>query len=175
MRTHPLWQVRGGVHDGFNAADPSEACNLEGSARLIPYGFPVLPILLALLGGTAPVTATVSRVVVRDEVVMRVPVIRPQIAWPVRWVEKRGPKCIDDRSVIAATLTNESSIDFLLRDRRRIRAKMDSECPTLDFYGGFYLQPENGSICAGRDEIRSRIGGSCRIERFRTMVPKAVK
>jgi hypothetical protein len=131
--------------------------------------------VLALFGGQPPVTATVSRVLVRDEIVMRVPVIRPRMAWTVRWVEKRGPRCIDSGAVIAASLANEGSIDFLLRDRRRIRAKMDSECPTLDFYGGFYLQPEDERICARRDEIRNRIGGSCRIERFRTMVPTAAK
>ena len=142
---------------------------------MIDYGVSVLSYLLALFGGQPPVTATVSRVIIRDEVVMRVPVIRPRTAWPVRWVEKRGPKCINSRAVIAASLADGNSIDFLLRDRRRVRAKMDSECPTLDFYGGFYLQPGDDRICARRDEIRNRIGGSCRIQRFRSMVPVAAK
>lgn len=135
----------------------------------------IIPYLLALFGGQPPVTATVSRLVVRDEIVLRVPVVRPRIAWPVRWVEKKGPKCIAGADLAAAALAEDRSIDFLLRDRRRIRAKMDSECPTLDFYGGFYLQPEDDRICARRDEIRNRIGMSCRIERFRTMVPRPVK
>jgi hypothetical protein len=142
---------------------------------LIDHPVSILSYLLALFGGQPLATATVSRVMVRDEIVMRVPVIRSRMAWPVRWVEKRGPKCIHSTSVIAASLADGNSIDFLLRDRRRIRAKMDSECPTLDFYGGFYLQPEDERICARREEIRNRIGGSCRIQRFRTMVPRAVK
>jgi len=142
---------------------------------LIFPGFYLLPTLFALFGAQPPVTATVSRLVVRDEVVMRVPVVRPRIAWPVRWVEKRGPRCIRSTSVIAAALADESSVDFLLRDRRRIRAKMDSECPTLDFYGGFYLQPEDDRICAQREEIRNRRGDTCRIQRFRTMGRVAAK
>ena len=105
----------------------------------------------------------------------RVPVVRPHIAWTVRWVEKKGPKCIRGTSVVAAALADENSIDFLMRDRRRIRAKMDSDCPALDFYGGFYLQPEDDRICARREEIRNRMGASCRIDRFRVMVPTAVK
>ncbi len=128
----------------------------------------LLSALLSLFSGQQP-SATVSRLTVRDEVILRVPVIRPRITRPIRWVEKKGPKCIDGRDVLAATLTDESSIDFHLRDRRRIRAKMDNECPTLDFYGGFYLQPEDQRICARRDDIRNRIGASCRIERFRAM------
>ena len=69
-------------------------------------------------------------------------------------------------------LSGPSSIDFVLRDRRRFRAIMDSECPALDFYGGFYLQPDDERICAKREIVRSRVGGSCRIERFRTLVPQ---
>jgi hypothetical protein len=42
----------------------------------------------------------------------------------------------------------------------------------LDFYGQLYLLPNDGRICARRDSIRSRVGGSCRIEKFRTLVPK---
>lgn len=140
-----------------------------------PYGLSILSQLLALFGGQPLATATVSRVVIRDEIVMRVPVVGSRIAWPVRWVEKRGPKCIRSGAVAAAALAEDRSIDFLMRDRRRIRAKMDSECPTLDFYGGFYLQPADDRICARRDEIRNRMGDSCRIERFRTVVPKAIK
>ena len=142
---------------------------------MILSSIPFLPYLFALFGAEAPATVAVSRVVVRDEIILRIPVIRPRVESPVLWVEKKGPRCIRSDEVRAASLTNEGSIDFLMRNRRRIRAKMGNECPTLDFYGGFYLQPEDDRICAGREEIRNRIGGSCQIERFRTMVPTAAK
>jgi hypothetical protein len=142
---------------------------------LIFSAFSLLPTIMGLLG-LQPSGVSVSRLTIRDEVILKVPVVRPRrMDWPVRWVEKKGPKCIRSDSVVAAALHDESSIDFLLRDRRRVRAQMGAECPTLDFYGGFYLTPEKGQICARRDEIRNRMGGSCQIERFRVMVPTAPK
>jgi len=134
----------------------------------------LIPTILSLFG-LAPAGLSVSRVMIRDEVIMRVPVVRPHVGWPVRWFEKRGPKCIKADDVLAATLADDGSIDFLLRRGQRMRAKLESQCPTLDFYGGFYLQPEGGRICADREEIRNRIGGSCQIEKFRLMVPRAPK
>ncbi|GAA4018201.1 hypothetical protein GCM10022280_17050 [Sphingomonas swuensis] len=125
---------------------------------------------LAVLPGLGPVS--VSRMIVQQEVILRVPVVRPRILRPIRWVEKKGPKCIGSGQIVAAALADERSIDFLLRDRTRIRAKMDDDCPTLDFYGSFYVQPEDDRICAKREEIKSRIGGSCRIDKFRKMVPE---
>ena len=60
----------------------------------------------------------------------------------------------------------------LLADRTRIRAQLDEDCPALDFYGGFYLQPDDDRLCAHRDAIHSRMGGSCTIERFRQLEPR---
>jgi len=104
----------------------------------------------------------------RDEIIMRVP-IRPRPGAAVEWHEKRGPKCIVAADIAGATLSGRGTIDFVLRDRRRLRAVLDSDCPALDFYGGFYVQPEDDRLCVRRDVIRSRMGGMCRIERFRKL------
>jgi hypothetical protein len=141
---------------------------------LILSALSLLPTFMALFGVQMGGTG-VTRMTIRDEIILKVPVVRPRIGWPVRWVEKKGPKCIKADAVVAAALHDESSIDFLLSDRRRIRAQMGNECPTLDFYGGFYLSPDEGRICARRDEIRNRMGQSCEIERFDVMVPTAPK
>lgn len=133
---------------------------------------PVLTWFASLAGLATMQPATVTRLVVQQEVIWRVPVIRPRIIRPIRWEEKKGPKCIGAGQIVAAALGDERSVDFLLSDRTRIRARMDDDCPTLDFYGNFYIQPADDRLCAKRDEIRSRIGGSCRIEKFRRMVPK---
>lgn len=134
--------------------------------------FPFLAWLASLTGIAELQPVTVTRLVVREEVILRVPVIRPRLMRPIRWEEKKGPKCIGAGQIVAAALGDERSVDFLLSDRTRIRARMDDDCPTLDFYGNFYIQPEDEKVCAKRDEIRSRIGGSCRIEKFRRMVPR---
>jgi hypothetical protein len=141
--------------------------------RLIVSNFPLLAAILALFGG-GPQATTVSRVTISEEIVMRVPVIRPRFAWPVHWEETKGPRCIKARNIIATALADDGSLDFLMRGRERIRARLESQCPTLDFYGGLYLQSGDGEICARRDEVRSRMGGACAIKGFRLMVPRLV-
>ena len=130
----------------------------------------LLPALAGLVAADPPpANQVVRRVTIRDEIIMRVP-IRPRPGGtPVEWREKRGPKCIAAAEIAGATLSGRNSVDFVLRDRRRMRAELDSDCPALDFYGGFYVQPEDDRLCARRDVIRSRMGGMCRIERFRKL------
>lgn len=114
----------------------------------------------------------VSRLVVEEELILRIPV-RPMPSPPsFRWEEQRGPKCVPADAIRGAFLSGRSSIDFVMKNRRRFRAEMDDDCPALDFYGGFYLEPEDQMICAKREEIRSRIGSTCRIERFRSLVAR---
>jgi hypothetical protein len=140
---------------------------------LTPLRLSWLPLLLGLAIAVPFGGLSVSRLTIRDGIVWRVPVV-PQQRSPegvVHWKATKGPKCIDGRDLAAATIADESSVDFLLRDRSRVRAELDSNCPTLDFYGGFYLLSDDDKVCARRDEIRNRMGGSCRIERFSQMVP----
>lgn len=134
--------------------------------------FTGLAAWVAALTGADAQPDTVHRVVIQDTIILRVPVrpMRPRPA--IDWVEHKGPKCLSLNAIAAATLSSPSSIDFLLRDRSRVRARLDSECPALDFWGGFYLQTKDDRVCAKRDEIRSRIGGGCRIDKFRTLEPQ---
>lgn len=136
--------------------------------------FGLVPALLAAAFQATPDQGVVRRVVIRDEVIWRIPV-RPRRSPMIEWKERKGPKCLAAAAISGAMLSGPSSIDFVMRDRRRIRAEMDSDCPALDFYGGFYLQPDDERICAKREEVRSRAGGSCRIERFRSLEPKLPK
>jgi hypothetical protein len=102
---------------------------------------------------------------------MRVPV-SPRAMPHVVWQESKGPKCVPVRAIAGAYLNGVEGIDFLLRSRHRLRAKFDDDCDGLDFYGGVYMQPEDDRLCAGRDVIRSRMGATCEIRRFRTLVPE---
>jgi len=75
-------------------------------------------------------------------------------------------------TAIAGGIKCTVTVIRVIRDRSRVRAYLDSECPALDFYGGFYLQPDDERICAKREFVRSRVGGSCRIERFQSLKPQ---
>lgn len=135
--------------------------------------FHALALLIGISAADPPV-GTVTRIIEHDEITLRIPV-QPRISGPlVQWVERKGPKCIDPNDIVGAALAGSESVDFLLRGRQRVRATLDNDCDGLDFWGGFYVQPAGRRICAGRDEIRSRMGGSCRIDAFRMMVPRFV-
>jgi hypothetical protein len=135
--------------------------------------FSLILSLLPAMFGFAAVNQSeeVRTLVVQEEVIMRIPV-RSRPMRPYAWEEKKGPKCIHAASIRGAALSGRETVDFLLFDRTRLRAQLSDDCPALDFYNGFYVTPEGGKLCARRDEIHSRIGRSCTIERFRRLVPK---
>jgi len=178
------WRAAGGDGRAFRLAvranaihgwfKPTLRCRgrYGNSAVILVNLLTLLPALAGLVAADPPAGAqVVRRVTIHDEIVMRVP-IRPRPGMPGLWGEKRGPKCIATAAIAGAMLSGRDSIDFVLRDRRRFRAELDSDCPALDFYGRFYVQPVDDRLCVRRDVIRSRMGGSCRIERFRRLVPR---
>ncbi|HKH27354.1 MAG TPA: hypothetical protein VKA61_03355 [Sphingomicrobium sp.] len=133
----------------------------------------LLSLFPAMFGfASAAQSDEVRTLVVEREVIMRIPV-RSRPVRPFAWEEKRGPKCIEAANIRGAALSGRETVDFLLFDRTRLRAQLSEDCPALDFYNGFYVTPEKGKLCARRDEIHSRIGRSCTIERFRRLLPKA--
>ena len=65
-----------------------------------------------------------------------------------------------------------NTVDLLMRDNRRVRAHLGRRCAGLDYYSGLYVDANpDGQICAGRDAIRSRMGGQCGIVQFRQLQP----
>ncbi len=134
----------------------------------------LIGLLAFLLGGEdAPAkqsTPPVKVMMVEQRMMLRVSV-RPRSTMIVDWDERKGPKCVPARAIAGAALAGRDGIDFVLRNRQRVRALFDSDCEGLDFYGDFYIQPEDEMVCAGRDVIRSRVGGSCEIRKFHTLVP----
>ena len=136
----------------------------------------LLGLLAMLLGGGDPPSPqgpppAVRMMIVQQQVILRVPV-RPHPAFALQWEEEKGPKCLAAGMIAGAMLSTPGNIDIVLRNRQRIRAKLDSDCDGLDFYGGLYIQTDDGEVCAKRDSISSRVGGTCRIEKFKMLVPK---
>ena len=115
---------------------------------------------------------SVQRLVVEERLLLRVPV-RPRPVVPrFDWVEGQRYKCVHASAIRGALLAGPDHVDFVLPRSQRMRASFESNCPALDFYGGFYLKPDDHRICAGRDFVHSRMGGRCRIAGFRRLVPK---
>lgn len=91
---------------------------------------------------------------------------------PARWVEKNTRKCVPLETLVGASVPTAESVDLVANDGSRMRARFADDCAALDFYSGFYIRPtSDGQVCAKRDVIRSRSGGTCRIEELRRLVP----
>ena len=141
-------------------------------------GFHILRAAAAaalLLGGGVPSAAPsqrpaqYSQSVVREQVIVR---FRQSAPARIDWKEGKGPKCVQTRAIVGAALVGRNSVDLILRNRQRVRAKLESSCPALDYYYGFYITPNaDGLVCEDRDIIRSRMGGACGIDRFRGLEP----
>ena len=127
----------------------------------------------ALLGATdSPARLHYAQLVIRERVVIRVPRAAPPPAAPIRWKERKGPRCIPAQQLAGALPADEGAVDIVLTGGKRVRARLVRACRQLDYYSSFYIRPGiDGEICAGRDPIRTRAGRTCEIERFRTLVP----
>lgn len=133
----------------------------------------VVPLLLGLFAAQpAAVGESVTRLVIQDEMILRVPVQPRPLMPEIEWVEKKGPRCVPVAEIRRALLQGSEEVDFILANHARMRAQFDENCAGLDFYGGFYLQLQDDRLCAGRDAIYSRVGESCTIERFKQLVPR---
>ena len=132
-------------------------------------------LLLTSVGASMPAPAQqpdqYAQVILREQIVVRMRARQPAPpAPPMEWKEGKGPKCVPARSIAGAALVSQKSVDLVMKDQRRIRAKLESDCPALDYYYGFYITPNaDGMICSDRDIIRSRVGGHCQIDGFRTL------
>ena len=144
------------------------------------------PVVYALLAAAtsslavAPPRAASGFVQLRiqQRVIVRVPRLAtpslpvPLPREPLAWREKRGPSCVPMNLLAGAAVTQADAVDLYLRGGQRLRARLDKNCPALDYYHGFYVVPaKDGQICADRDVIRTRSGGQCEITKFRKLVP----
>ncbi len=128
-------------------------------------------VALLLAGGGESEPALFAQLTVRQQVIIRVPTRQRPRPLQDLWREKDGPKCIP-ADALAGAFTGEEGVDLLLRGGARVRAKLSRGCPPLDYYSGFYVRSgRDGRICEDRDSIHVRSGGSCEIDRFRSLVP----
>lgn len=103
-----------------------------------------------------------------------VPVQDARGAGPDPWkVGKPRPRaCLDTDAIAGAEVRDRRTVDVILRGGRRFRLLFAGDCPQLGYYGGMYYRPSRlGQLCAGRDSIMSRAGGSCRIRAIAPLTP----
>lgn len=146
------------------------------------FALPVTLLALAVpVAGIADTPAPARRVemaqlTIHERIIIRVPRMAVDAAAPaaparpIRWREKKGPRCIPAQRLAGALISAPNQVDLVLIGGMRVRAKLDGDCRPLDFYSGFYVRPAaDRMICAERDPIRVRSGAACGIDRFRLL------
>ena len=151
---------------------------------------PIRPVLMLALAAPLTISASPAELDLngalfaqlshrgfRERLVIRIPRLplptRRTVAPVVEWEEKRAPKCVPADLLASAAISPSGDVDLVATDGRRLRAELADNCPTLNFYTGFYLKrAADGMVCAKRDALRSRSGARCEIDRFRTLVAK---
>ena len=117
----------------------------------------------------------IVQMTIQQRIIIRVPAMsRPAPApRPIKMKEVKGPKCVALNQLAGAAIGQNDSVDLFLRGGTRLRAKLDDDCPALDYYSGFYINPTvDGQVCQRRDMLHTRAGQQCRVERFRMLVPE---
>jgi hypothetical protein len=145
----------------------------------------LLPALLLAAVAPAAVSADSPRgldgtqwaqLTIHERLIIRIPRMsraEAKAAKPVTWRERKGPRCLTTTDLTGASIDREGEVDLVVGGMSRMRARLDDNCPTLDFYSGFYFKPTgDGKICADRDYIRSRSGARCAITGFRRLEAK---
>jgi len=131
-------------------------------------------------GGDKPRPAAlppIGMITVHQQIIIRVPAgfgsSAPDAGDLVEWRESHGPHCLAASRIAGATFPSPDSVDFVLTDNSRVRARLDRHCPALDFYRILYVPATaDGQICADRDVVRSRSGAACEIDQFRSLRPR---
>lgn len=147
----------------------------------------LLALLASATAATAPSPAgpsegnALAQVQFRGQIIIRVPsapmpaaapIVGNALGKPLRFDEKKGPKCVAVGQ-LGGAMIDDGDLDLILKGGERVRAKLDGDCRGLGFYSGFYLKANaDGQVCAGRDAIRTRSGDSCGIKRFHKLVVK---
>ena len=117
----------------------------------------------------AAVRQTVTRLIVQDEVILRVPVQPRPMRRQIEWIEQKGPKCIPAGAIRARfcrapsrSISCSPTAAAFARSSTRIARRSISTAASIS-------SRRTSGYARGRDAIHSRMGGSCTIERFKLL------
>ncbi len=88
-----------------------------------------------------------------------------------RFAEKRIGKCLALEDIAAVQTGSGNRLVLYLRDQRMVSLNLEKSCRARDFYSGFYVERhKDGRLCVERDQLQSRSGAKCEIERLHRLV-----
>lgn len=85
--------------------------------------------------------------------------------------ERKMDDCIPVAGIAGVQTGTGNRLLLFLRDQRIISLNLERGCEARDFYSGFYVErSEDGRLCVKRDQLQSRSGAKCEVERMRRLV-----
>jgi hypothetical protein len=134
-------------------------------------------VLLATASTAAPAVdgTQLAQMMIQQRTVVRIPIAPATAApaAPLRWVEKKGPKCVGLNSLAGFVVRGPQIVDLFIRGGQRVRTRLERDCSGVDLGYGFYVKPNaDGRICTNRDVLHARTGGQCEVKRFTSLVPE---
>lgn len=103
----------------------------------------------------------------RNELLARL----PQRGLNTEFEEREMDRCLAVNTISGVQTGNGNRLLLFLNDQRIVSVNLERACRARDFYSGFYVERnEDGQLCVGRDELQSRSGAKCEVERMRQLV-----
>jgi hypothetical protein len=85
--------------------------------------------------------------------------------------EREMGTCVPVAGIAGVQTGTGNKLLLFLRDQRIISVNLERGCRARDFYSGFYVErSEDGRLCVKRDQLQSRSGAKCEVERMRRLV-----
>ncbi len=95
----------------------------------------------------------------------------PQRPLNTRYEEREMERCIPVNRISGVQTGNGNRLLLFMRDQRILSINLERACRARDFYSGFYIERnEDGQLCVDRDELQSRSGARCEVERMSELV-----
>ena len=95
----------------------------------------------------------------------------PQNGLSTRYEEREMDSCLPVNRIAGVQTGTGNRLLLFLSDQRMVSVHLERACRARDFYSGFYVErSEDGQLCVDRDELQSRSGARCEVERMSQLV-----
>lgn len=95
----------------------------------------------------------------------------PQNGLSTQYEEREMDRCVPVNRIAGVQTGTGNRLLLFLSDQRMVSVHLERACRARDFYSGFYVErSEDGQLCVDRDELQSRSGARCEVERMSQLV-----
>ncbi len=95
----------------------------------------------------------------------------PRRGLNTQYEERETDRCTPVSGISGVQTGDGNRLLLFLRDQRILSVNLERACRARDFYSGFYIERnDDGQLCVDRDQLQSRSGAKCEVERMRQLV-----